>query len=549
MMSGTNSAPAEPVLTVRKDGDDLWSPGATSLRWGKPIPAISKLPTELLNSILHLTLPHVEFTSWDEASTSRQYMQALYTTRSVSKQWQEVLDGTPSFWTVVLSTLPQHVNNATMIRSANLPLSVVYEYPGEWNTHGHPSSERFLRTIAHTRSRWSVLVLDISDDTHMPGYLAAPAPLLQTIVVRSSCQEDLDREPLELLGGQTDNIRYVAISAALIRWKMGLFTQLKVLNLTSLRYNLTASHVVDFLQASPDLEELCIESALELATSKISPPIITLSHLKFIDLECSDIKATEYILQHIRAPSCIKFTVCIGEEDEPDLSRFMHETLNPFQDILRRIHTKNGTSNMTVKSFEFEWRSNTEADGECGFSIQIGTYCPMGIHWVEQVLQEEHGLQVVFSYGAMLSEMRDIAPMRCVTSVSVSTQWSKRLRRLLQHLYQPLSPSACVPPLPNLRELLLPPTGWSAQDLLDTVQLRCSMFSKTTIDQPPLTINIRRENFILNSGLTTIPDLAILTKIKSTGGVGGVRFLAPQREDGMLAVIWNEEASAPTWGG
>ncbi|KIO25118.1 hypothetical protein M407DRAFT_244192 [Tulasnella calospora MUT 4182] len=75
------------------------------------------------------------------------------------------------------------------------------------------------------------------------------------------------------------------------------------------------------------------------------------------------------------------------------------------------------------------------------------------------------------------------------------------------------------------------------------------MFSKTTIDQPPLTINIRRENFILNSGLTTIPDLAILTKIKSTGGVGGVRFLAPQREDGMLAVIWNEEASAPTWGG
>lgn len=101
---------------------------------------------------------------------------------------------------------------------------------------------------------------------------------------------------MELLGGLTGNLRYVSVSAAVFRWKMGLFSQLKALNLTEVSFNLTANHVMDFLQASPYLQELCIRGDLQVVTSQNNPPIITLSHLKSIDLECRDIKATEYIL-------------------------------------------------------------------------------------------------------------------------------------------------------------------------------------------------------------------------------------------------------------
>lgn len=516
-------------------------------RWGRYLPPICQLPTELLASVLHSALPRLELTSCSEAFTSRMYMRSLYTIRQVSKQWKGVVDGTPSFWAVVLSTLPPHVNDATIIRSATLPLTIVYEYIGKRNIRGHPTPDTFLRTIAHTRSRWSALVLDIPNDGSIPGYLAAPAPLLQTLVVRSSWPEDLDSEPPELLGGQTGNLRSVSISAALIRWKMGLFSRLKALNLTEVRFNLTANHVVDFLQASPYLEELSIKGDLQVVTNQNNPPIITLSHLKSIDLGCGDIKATEYILQHIRAPSCIRFMVCIGEEDEPELSRCMHETLKPFHDILRKTHMENRTSDMVVKVFQFDWRSIGE---ECSFIIQIGTCWPMGIHWVEQILQKALGVRVVLRYGSMISDvvMRDIALMRCVTGVSVSTAWTGGLRQFLQLLCRPLGQITYVPSFSNLRELELPSRGWNAQELLDMVQLRRSMFSKTTIDQPRLTINIRREIVMRNFDLITIPDLAILTKIQGADGVEGVRFLAPECKDGNLAVVWNEEASAPSWG-
>ncbi|KAG8918283.1 hypothetical protein FRC01_001949, partial [Tulasnella sp. 417] len=485
-----------------------------------------------------------------EAYTSRLYMRALYTIREVSRHWQDVVDGTPSFWTVVLSTLPPHVNNATMVRSAALPLTVVYEYPGEWNMRRHPASWMFYRTIAHTRARWSALVLDISDDGDIPEYLADPAPLLQTVIVRSSLREELDIEPLEILGGQTENLQYVAISAALIRWKIGLFTHLKALHLTSVRYNLAASHIVDFAHASLSLEELSIGGALELAASQISPPIITLLHLKSIELECSDIRATEYILRHIRAPSCLKFAVYIGEEDLPDVSRFVHETLKPFQDILRRIHIENGASEMAVRTFEFDWRSHTEAGGECGFTIQLETYYPMGIHWVEEVLQQEGGVQVLFFYGAAVNStvMRDIGLMRCATSVIVGAQWAGRLDEFFQLLCQPLDSDTYVPSLPNLREFLIPSTGWGVQDLLEMVQLRRTIFSEGRVEQPPLRINTGVDMWDGNLSLPTIPDLAILTKIKGVEGVEDVRFLGPEREDGMLGVVWNEEASGPTWG-
>ncbi|KAG8910811.1 hypothetical protein FRC01_006114, partial [Tulasnella sp. 417] len=204
-MTHTNSEPTE-----SRSNDDVISiehHRASILQTESTRPPISRLPTELLISTLHLTLPKIDLEPTYEMDPSRLYMQMLYNIRQVAKQWQQVIDGTPSFWTIIVSTMPLHVNNAAIMRSGSLPLIIVYKYADQPNEEGLPSPEEFLQTILHTRSRWSAVTLDFRDDKDMSGYLADPAPLLQTIAIRSSLKGEVDTEPLDLLGGHPNNIR------------------------------------------------------------------------------------------------------------------------------------------------------------------------------------------------------------------------------------------------------------------------------------------------------------------------------------------------------
>lgn len=69
------------------------------------------------------------------------------------------------------------------------------------------SYEAFLHAIAHGRSRCSAINLELDDKASLREFLTTPAPLLQTVVIRSSWADSQDSEPLELLGGQTHNLR------------------------------------------------------------------------------------------------------------------------------------------------------------------------------------------------------------------------------------------------------------------------------------------------------------------------------------------------------
>ncbi|KAG8913590.1 hypothetical protein FRC00_002064, partial [Tulasnella sp. 408] len=63
---------------------------------------MSRLPDELLIAILNFSLSQYDYYH------SHFDMETLYIVCAVSKQWQDIVDGTPSFWTTILSTLPAH---------------------------------------------------------------------------------------------------------------------------------------------------------------------------------------------------------------------------------------------------------------------------------------------------------------------------------------------------------------------------------------------------------------------------------------------------------
>lgn len=71
----------------------------------------------------------------------------LYIIRSVTKQWQDIIEGTPCFWTIILSTLPHHVIETSIRRSANLPLYVIYWDLG-FTGDKHPSALEFCTCSA-----------------------------------------------------------------------------------------------------------------------------------------------------------------------------------------------------------------------------------------------------------------------------------------------------------------------------------------------------------------------------------------------------------------
>ncbi|KIO25117.1 hypothetical protein M407DRAFT_25550 [Tulasnella calospora MUT 4182] len=549
-MSHNSYRPAGPVAEVSNNGNDLAFHVATILQWGTPLSPISQLPTELLVFIFQSTLVRVDFMSNNQPTEALRRTQMIYTMRQVSKRWQGLIDGTPSFWIFILSTLPPHVINATLNRSANLPLSIIYDDPMQPNIHGYPSPEEFLRTIAHTRSRWFAIALETKNNKCLPGYLATPSRLLQTVVVRGSWNEE-DTETLELLGGQTDNLHHLRINGGSILWKLGPLNQLKTLELIAERLNLAASDIVDLLRAIPLLQQLNINGLFEPPAHHNSSPIITLPHLKVLELSSEDVNALDYILQHIRTPSCINFSVGVQDhEDELDLSRFLNETLQPFHEILRRVHVENGASRLVLNPDEFEWSSFPGKGKGYYFGVHITRFYPIAVHWVGQILREEPGLEVQLSTGIVLSDtvLRNLAPLQCATSVSIVAQEGESIRKLLRLLRQPSGPNAALPSLPRLRKLLLPPSGWSVQELLNMVQGRCSMFPKAILDHPPLVVHIERRTWLKNITAPIFLDLATLTKIKEALGIEGIRFVGPHDKDDVLAVTWNETASRPAWG-
>ncbi|KAG8910812.1 hypothetical protein FRC01_006115 [Tulasnella sp. 417] len=546
MTSCVNPQQAETIATVNNGGNPVVPHGAVAnLRK----PTAYQLPTEILTYIIHWALPSVKITPAHAVTTSDAYMRLLYALRQVSKRWQDLVDGTPSFWTVILSTLPFHANNATIFRSASGPLTIVFEDSEEPNTSDRGSA--FLGMIAHTRSRWSTIYLNGCSENCLAGFLATPAPLLRTVAVFDSWREG--EEPLELLGGQTANLRHVELSEVPLQWRTGLFMELKSLSMTAVTSDLTTNHIIDFLEASPGLEELCIEGDFELSPNQASFPLITLSRLRTIRLAGDRGKAVDCILRHVRVPSWLTFYVNLGAQwgYDFDYQLFMNETMEPFQETFREIHIKNGASGMWFNSHAFRWQSFTpgHAGGKRVFSIFMEGFHPMGVRWVERILRGETGLQVEFGYIPVLgSVLRGLAHLRCLTRVSITVNDVQDVHAILRFLYQPLGPSPSTPSLPCLRELSLQSWGWNAQDILDMVQRRWTAFSEPNLDPPPLTINIWRGPFGWNDDRRPILDLATLDKIRGAKGVECVRVVEKHDVDGMLAIIWNEETSKPTRG-
>lgn len=512
-----------------------------------PPSPISQLPTELFVAILRLKLLSTDPMAENTEYYVSFYIRRLYSMRLVAKRWQEIIDGTAAFWTFILSTLPPDVSNMTIIRSNNGPLSLIYSSQVSGNGTKRLSPKDFLAAVAHTRPRWSAYSGPI-----VPEYLETPAPLLQQIKLWSNFVGGSGIKPLDLLGGYATRLRHVELSRVSIQWKLGMFTGLKSLTLEWVGQDgLKTRHLLDFLRASPYLENLKLRNIHATAEDTTTSALITLPRLQSISLFGCENSATECILQHIRAPACINlFLSVFGTASDELIYKFLDNPQLPFEGILRAIQECNGLSEIALHNYGFEWHTPAH-DKARKFHVHLECASLIaGIRWVDRVLGSEPGLRIKFGSMINVSDavLEAIAPMPCVTQVVVGGyQGERESLRILKYLAKPLNTRLSLPPLPCLRELILISVGWNAEVLLGMAHSRFDPRYWGTFDRPVLVIKMSRGAFSWTGSHRPIIDYTTLTRIRETNGVERVEFVGAKERDGMLAVIWNEEALQPLW--
>ncbi|KIO27553.1 hypothetical protein M407DRAFT_23239 [Tulasnella calospora MUT 4182] len=505
------------------------------------VPPISQLPTELLAEIICLALPSVDFMPRDPDVSAHAHVKTLYAMRLIAKQWQEIIEGNPVFWTFVVSTLPPHVNETTIRRSGAGSLAIIYAPEPRNNVHPNTkqSLDDFLEPLAHTFHRWSTYSGPIVEE-----YLNKPAPHLRRIILTRSMESS---SPLELLGGSATNLRHVHLSNASLRWRRGLFTNLNVLKLEGIpKRELTTAHLFDILRASPCLEHL------EFGTMDITvdnpPPsqVITLPGLRYIHFRFCWPNFIRAILGQIRAPSCIEFCLDVYMEGfEHDIPAFWNEGLRPFHELLRAAHKRNGSSQIILHQSMFQWESlgGRNIEDRLSFSLSTTCYNPeLHIRWAESILLGDPGLVIeIYSPNEVGQQLFEaIAPMRCVTKMELhSTETVEESLLVLEFIGKPLNADLSLPSLPCLQEFLLIDIGWHNLDLLDMVHSRFNSVLWQGMERTPLTISIPRNSITLD-GYPRIFDLTTLMKIRETKGVARVQFVGSEDLRGQLAITWDE---------
>lgn len=239
------------------------------------------------------------------------------------------------------------------------------------------------------------------------------------------------------------------------------------------------------------------------------------------------------------------------EDDDFDVRGLMEETLTPFHEILLSMHRRAGGSEIHLTRGGFGRYTRSCPNDEGGFVVYIpnvfGPSCTLG---VDRILQDEHGLQIIFSEGAITSEdaFSSIVPMRSAKRVVVEGKdLGEMVRIVLEFLGKPLATNKSLPSLPYLQELRIASGGWDTQDLLGMVHSRFCDLLWDTMERTLLTISVECGAFSSVGTPLPILDLATLVKIREVNGVKSLHLVGSKSPAGMLAVTWNEETSQPVW--
>ncbi|KAG9040892.1 hypothetical protein FS837_012977, partial [Tulasnella sp. UAMH 9824] len=274
-------------------------------------------------------------------------MAALSILQRTSSRWKDVVDGTPSLWTIISATFPEDVNRTSLVRSGFSPI-VIYFPGGSWSIT--PPFPEFLQIIEPHLFRCSSFALRIAPE------VVDEVPLLSSLRL-VTLKIEIDLEPtwlpgepvpfsteIEISNETFENIQAIDFTQVPMDWSWTLehLRGLRTLALNGVYDDtITHEHVFSVLVASPGLETLTIcDMRIGESPSSLSPPTesISLPQLQSITL-MTDGRLTNDLLRRIRPPPDVT-ELDIRPTHFPShvATTFWHETMGLWVPVVQQLY-------------------------------------------------------------------------------------------------------------------------------------------------------------------------------------------------------------------
>ncbi|KAG8949104.1 hypothetical protein FRC04_009050 [Tulasnella sp. 424] len=541
---------------------------------------ITLLPIELLGIVLQLGLPSLDVMSWSWSHQEcHPYMAGLYTLRSVSTLWRDVVDGTPSLWTVISSTFPPEVNRTSLARSGTYPL-IIYSPGPRWRETPPPLRE-FLQTVKPHLHRWGSVALRLSSDSEsvedLPRFTSLRLDTLKIDIVVEPEWEAAEilqaTKHIEISDETLRNIQFVDLSLVPMDWSRAFrnFRDLRSLSLDGVSAGgaITHQQILDVLAASPNLETLLFKD-LETQDPPSDPSLSTgrifLPKLQSITLMTNGLLLTESVLRAIQVPPNIgRLDIRPTSFPTPEAAAsFWLSTMVPWAPVAQQIYQESYQSAIRLIS---DGASHLETYfDEYGLFIEFeGLSMISALLWIRDVIgavamiEEGGSLQMYSDYVVLERDdvLAILQMMQGITEISVELPTGSRkpsLEALLNVLAQPTADTIHttdpIPSFPGLESLVLFDWRWGLDSILDMLQRRFSMRSTTRYHVPDIDLDM--STYVPwpmgREGSRAIVPFSTLKALRELDGVGEVRTTFRSKQSGTPAVIWDEESSFPAWG-
>lgn len=526
------------------------------------MPTIQNLHYDLLVIILRLSLPPVDVDDNEPSSDPcPEYVTALYSLRSICEVWRGLIDETPCFWTVVCGALPIEVNSAFLAKSGQSHLTV------------HCSEEarvdQFMELARHHRNRWATLAFQLpaSCMVTLMGYLDAPAPKLQNLTSLLYGFSPDEARYINLLGGETQNIRSLSLRQARIQLQPNAFTGLKKLILSEIQTetgNLTSQYIVDILACSAGLGILDLyrvdvfPTPIEGRSPTLHLPLLTVLRITGIHPLAAD-----HILRCIILEPAIVTQLHIElwpHELLFDPTGFLSENLSPYAAVYKHLNARCDGSTLQASGLEtLTWTSQNGKRHH--FSLHV--WClgfPAGLQWMEDALEDEWpgvclrvnltpGIRAAFSASKTSRIVTGIeVPFLC-DPYNDGTRLDIALDAVagLESGDDLQTSEVTAPSFPVLRNISFVNLMGGLAKIEQALQQRFAKRRRMALRLPDVQVKLSYSRCLWRCS-STILSLDTIERIRRIDGVRDFRIETKMGEKGIPAVVWCEASSDVVWG-
>ncbi|KAG8907889.1 hypothetical protein FRB99_001748 [Tulasnella sp. 403] len=319
---------------------------------------IHRLPPEILQLVLTLSLPDFHELEEEFRGPTRRYYRELLQLCGVSPDWASFIRSTPSFWTYTSQTDCDELTGAILARSKNSPLRVRYiMYEGCPCRENHS----YLETIVAQSHRWRALRVYTGSRRVLEGFLAAPAPQLRYLDVGNMSESPVPTVDLTT----SPQIVDIYLAHVLLDWTAHRFSGLQSLHLRDVAPGPTLEQLLDVIRGSPNLHTLamfdCDVAVGSYEFSKVEPS----SSLTSCILDVLK-------LSQVSAPAICGILSCVT----------IHDQSNLFLDVSDSPAPNRGEAE-TIATFAFKhigslapWYVALKiTDSDCNLDSEGGNWC------------------------------------------------------------------------------------------------------------------------------------------------------------------------------